>query len=176
MRAEWLARLDRAAFRLVLGSRRRAAGGGGQAVEIFTECTTTRRSLWRGGGWRSPNGAKDGTARPSSRPRGPSAARVAADVYEETRAIDSLCTGLLYGPTPRTEAAEQCRVLLSGAEGRPATQANVLASLAELEAMLGHFDAAREAYGRSRAIYEELGCDAARGLDDDRCRTRAPGR
>ena len=84
-------------------------------------------------------------------------ARAAADVYEETRAIDSLCTGLLYGPTPAAEAAERCRMLLGDAKGRPATQANVLASLAELEAMLGHLDEARDAYGRARAIYEELG-------------------
>lgn len=44
-----------------------------------------------------------------------------------------------------------------GGRGTPATQANVLASLAELEAMLGRFDPAREAYRRARAIYEELG-------------------
>lgn len=43
------------------------------------------------------------------------------------------------------------------AGGRPATQANVLASLAELEAMLGRFEEARQAYRRARAIYEELG-------------------
>ena len=51
----------------------------------------------------------------------------------------------------------RCRALLSDADGRPATQANILASLAELEAMLGRFEEARDAYGRSRAIYEELG-------------------
>jgi len=82
---------------------------------------------------------------------------VAGDAYEESRAIDSLCTGLLYGPVPAAEAADRCRALLSDADGRPATQANILASLAELEAMLGRFDEARDAYRRSRAIYEELG-------------------
>jgi tetratricopeptide (TPR) repeat protein len=35
--------------------------------------------------------------------------------------------------------------------------ANVLSSLAGLECMLGRFDQARQAYGRARAMYEELG-------------------
>jgi tetratricopeptide (TPR) repeat protein len=83
-------------------------------------------------------------------------ARAAGDAFEETRAIDSLCTGLLYGPTPAAEAAARCREVLAGAD-RPAIRANVLASLAELEAMLGNLDAARDAYARSREIYEALG-------------------
>ena len=91
-------------------------------------------------------------------------ARAAGDAYEESRAIDSLCTGLLYGPTPAAEAAERVARSSRRPTGRPATQANVLASLAELEAMLGHFDAAREAYaGRVRSTRSSV------------CACRSPG-
>ena len=158
MRAEWLARVDRAAFRLVLDLDDELRVVAERAVEIFTELhdDTALALAWRRMAFAERRVGRYGASvEPSA--RAVEFARVAGDVYEETRAIDSLCTGLLYGPTPAAEAAERCRVLLSGAEGRPATQANVLASLAELEAMLGHADAAREAYGRARAIYEELG-------------------
>ena len=156
-RAEWLARLDRAAFRLVLGLDDELRTVAEQAIETFTrmEDTGALALAWRRMAFvERREGHYGASVEPSA--RAVECARAAGDAYEETRAIDSLCTGLLYGPTPAAEAADRCRVLLSEAEGRPATQANVLASLAELEAMLGRFDAAREAYGRARAIYEEL--------------------
>ena len=83
-------------------------------------------------------------------------ARAAGDWYEETERSTASARASSTAP-PAAEAAEQCREVLAEATGRPATQANVLASLAELEAMLGRFDAAREAYARARTIYEELG-------------------
>ena len=157
-RAEWLARLDRAAFRVVLGIDDELRGVAGRAIEIFNAMhdDAALALAWRRMAFAERREGRYGASVEPSE-QAVAHARAAADVYEETRAIDSLCTGLLYGPTPASEAAERCRTLLDDAKGRPATQANVLASLAELEAMLGHLEAAREAYGRARAIYEELG-------------------
>ncbi|MCZ7588304.1 MAG: AAA family ATPase [Gaiella sp.] len=158
VRATWLARLDRAAFRLVLdlGDDLRAVAE--RAVEVFTEMgdDSALALAWRRMAFAERREGRYGASVDPSA-RAVEYARAARDAYEETRAIDSLCTGLLYGPTPAADAAERCRSLLSEAEGRPATQANVLASLAELEAMLGRFAEARDAYRRARAIYEELG-------------------
>jgi tetratricopeptide (TPR) repeat protein len=158
VRAEWLARVDRAAFRLVLGTGDELRTVAERAIEVFGDLhdDAALALAWRRMAFvERREGRYGASVEPSA--RAVEFARVAGDAYEESRAIDSLCTGLLYGPTPAAEAAERCRALLAEAGGRPATQANVLASLAELEAMLGRFDEAREAYGRARAIYEELG-------------------
>jgi class 3 adenylate cyclase/tetratricopeptide (TPR) repeat protein len=158
VRSEWLARLDRAAFRLVLGTHDELRAVAERAVETLSSMDddAALALAWRRMAFADRREGRYGASvAPSARAL--EHARAAGDWYEETRAIDSLCTGLLYGPTPAAEAAEQCREVLAEATGRPATQANVLASLAELEAMLGRFDAAREAYARARAIYEELG-------------------
>jgi len=158
VRAEWLARVDRAAFRLALNLDDDLRAVAERAVEIFTELGDDSALALA---WRKMASAERRVGRygasiePSA--RAVEFARAAGDAYEEARAIDALCTGLLYGPTPAAEAAERCRALLSEAEGRPGTQANVLASLAELEAMLGRWDEARQAYSLARAIYEELG-------------------
>ncbi len=158
LRAEWLARVDREAFRLVLGTGDELRDVAERAIAIFGELhdDAALALSWRRMAFvERREGHYGASVEPSA--LAVEFARVAGDAYEESRAIDSLCTGLLYGPAPAAEAAERCRALLEEADGRPATQANVLASLAELEAMLGHFDAAREAYARARAIYEELG-------------------
>jgi class 3 adenylate cyclase/tetratricopeptide (TPR) repeat protein len=158
VRAEWLARVDRAAFRLVLGAEDELREVAERAIEIFVELDDDAALAlsWRRMAFvERREGRYGASVEPSA--RAVEFARMAGDAYEESRAIDSLCTGLLYGPTPAAEAADRCRALLSEADGRPATQANVLASLAELEAMLGRFEAARDAYARARAIYEELG-------------------
>jgi class 3 adenylate cyclase/tetratricopeptide (TPR) repeat protein len=158
VRTEWLARVDRAAFRLVLGTEDELRDVAERAIEIFGELQddAALALAWRRMAFvERREGHYGASVEPSA--RAVEFARMAGDAYEESRAIDSLCTGLLYGPTPAAEAADRCRSLLSEADGRPATQANVLASLAELEAMLGRFEAARDAYGRARAIYEELG-------------------
>jgi tetratricopeptide (TPR) repeat protein len=82
-------------------------------------------------------------------------ADAASDPQEHARAIDALCTALLYGPTPAPPAIERCRALLRAAGDR-LTEANILTSLCGLEAMTGATDDARESARRARAIYEEL--------------------
>ena len=158
LRSEWLARLDRSAFQLVRGAANDLRAVAEQAVDVLTSMQddAALALAWRRLAFADRREGRYGASvEPSARAL--AHARAAADAYEETRAIDSLCTGLLYGPTPATDAVAQCREVLAGAD-RPAIQANVLASLAELEAMLGDLDAARrDAYARSRGIYEELG-------------------
>jgi tetratricopeptide (TPR) repeat protein len=84
-------------------------------------------------------------------------ARRAGDRRLEARSGDSLCTCLLYGPAAAQEAIRVCRDLLGDARGKPLLEANVLASLAGLEAMQGAFEAARGHVARAELIYGELG-------------------
>ena len=81
----------------------------------------------------------------------------AGDFREEARSLDFVCTALLYGPTPAPAGVARCEDLLAGARGRPQVEANVLASLGGLRAMLGEFDGAREHIARAAQIYESLG-------------------
>ena len=62
------------------------------------------------------------------------------DGREEGRIVDSLCSALLYGPVPATDAIRRCDALADGARGRPSVEAAVLSSLAGLVAMEGRFD------------------------------------
>ena len=175
LRAEWLARVDRAAFRLVLGTGDELREVAEQAIEIFAELhdDSALALAWRRMAFvERREGRYGASVEPSA--RAVEFARVAGDAYEEARAIDSLCTGLLYGPVPAEEAADRCRALLSDADGRPATQANILASLAELEAMLGQLrGGARCVRPVARDLRGARSAHAARRADDDRRRARA---
>jgi tetratricopeptide (TPR) repeat protein len=71
--------------------------------------------------------------------------------------IASLATCALYGPTPVPEAIAECEELLERAQGDRKAEATILWTMAHLEAMRGSFDRARELYGRSRTMLEELG-------------------
>jgi predicted ATPase/class 3 adenylate cyclase len=84
-------------------------------------------------------------------------ARRAGSTQEESRSVDALCTALLYGPAPAAEASARCEQLLEEGRGEPLTEAAVLSSLAELQAMQGLFGEARASARRARAIYEDRG-------------------
>ncbi|HEX6701942.1 MAG TPA: hypothetical protein VF101_14540, partial [Gaiellaceae bacterium] len=84
-------------------------------------------------------------------------AREAGDAQEEARAVDILCTSLLFGPTHAETAIERCHEVLAGARRTPLLEANVASSLAGLEAMVGDVDAARARCLDAAAIFEELG-------------------
>jgi class 3 adenylate cyclase/tetratricopeptide (TPR) repeat protein len=71
--------------------------------------------------------------------------------------IASLASCALYGPTPVPEAILECEKLLEGAQGDRKAEATILWTMSHLEAMRGSFDRARDLYGRSRAMLEELG-------------------
>ena len=79
------------------------------------------------------------------------------DRFEEQEIVEWLVIALMLGPTPVTEATERCKRLLTECSGEPLVQAEILAALAPLEAMLGHLREADELFGRARAIMDELG-------------------
>ncbi|HUJ92214.1 MAG TPA: adenylate/guanylate cyclase domain-containing protein, partial [Gaiellaceae bacterium] len=88
-------------------------------------------------------------------------ARSAAERQEEGRAVDSLCTCLLYGPTPADEAIVRCEEMLEQARDSRIVEANVSISLAGLLAMVGRFDEARALAARAELTYDELGARLA---------------
>jgi tetratricopeptide (TPR) repeat protein len=88
-------------------------------------------------------------------------ARKAGDPAEESRIVDGLCTCLLFGPAPVGEAIPRCQTILAEAGDNRLMAANVLSSLAGLEAMRGRFDTARSHVSDARAIYDDLGLQLA---------------
>ena len=84
-------------------------------------------------------------------------ARRSGDEREAAEIRLWLASGLLYGPTPVRKAIARCNEMLEESRGVRWMEASGLGILAYLEAMLDHTDEARELYGRTRAIYEELG-------------------
>jgi hypothetical protein len=84
-------------------------------------------------------------------------AAAVGDAQEEARIVDALCTALLYGPAPAPVGIARCRELLEHATGNLLMEANVLCSLAGLQAMTGPLDGARASCERARALYEQFG-------------------
>ena len=84
-------------------------------------------------------------------------ARLAGDRLMETRFQGSLSSIALYGPTPVVDAIALCEDLLANSGGDRRVEGLSLRVLAQLQAMRGEFDRARDLYRRSRAILEEFG-------------------
>jgi class 3 adenylate cyclase/tetratricopeptide (TPR) repeat protein len=84
-------------------------------------------------------------------------ARAAGDHTTETRALPWLAMCALYGPMSVRQAIERCEEILAAAGADRKTEADALNALAQLDAMQGFFDRARERYRRGRALLEELG-------------------
>jgi class 3 adenylate cyclase/tetratricopeptide (TPR) repeat protein len=78
------------------------------------------------------------------------------DEQEEARIVDVLCTALLYGPKHAPSGIIRCGELLERTVGNRLMKANILCSLAGLEAMSGGIDAARASYQQARSLYEEM--------------------
>ncbi len=85
------------------------------------------------------------------------AARAAGDRVMEMRALPWLAMCARYGPTPANEAVRRCEEILASAGSDRKVEAHTLAVLAQLDAMQGFFDRARERYRRCRALLDELG-------------------
>jgi len=83
-------------------------------------------------------------------------ARLAGDDFEEQEIVEWLVIALLLGPAPAADAAERCRRLVEDLSEMPLLQAEVLAALAPLEAMLGRVDQAAELIGRSHETASKL--------------------
>ena len=89
-------------------------------------------------------------------------ARRAGDERQANHALIQIGIELIYGPTPAEEAIKRCDAVLEDASISRWGEMGFMDALAVHEAMLGHFDAARELIERVRAMTEDLGL--ARGL------------
>jgi len=76
-------------------------------------------------------------------------------------ALIRLCWSIEEGPTQVREALRQLDQVMARAAGNRHVEAEVLASKAHLEAMLGRFDEGRALLARAREIFEELGATVA---------------
>jgi tetratricopeptide (TPR) repeat protein len=83
-------------------------------------------------------------------------AKRAGDRREQSTIVGNLALSLLFGPVPVPDAIRRCEQLLGEAEGYRSQIAGVASALAGLYGMQGDFARARELWGRSQAIYEEL--------------------
>jgi class 3 adenylate cyclase/tetratricopeptide (TPR) repeat protein len=84
-------------------------------------------------------------------------AQLAGDTRQEARSASSYTLAALHGPTPVPEAIERCEKLLAKGLANRQADAYVLSVLAQLRAMQGDFEEARELYRRAQALFEELG-------------------
>ena len=91
-------------------------------------------------------------------------ARRAGDERQANQALIQIGIELIYGPTPAEEAIKRCDAVLEDASISRWGEMGFMDALAVHEAMLGHFDAARELIERVRTMTEDLGL--ARGLPD----------
>jgi predicted ATPase len=82
-------------------------------------------------------------------------ARRAGAEREEAHALLWLGSAALSGPAPAHEGVERCRELLQRMANRRMEKAQLLNPLAGLEAMLGHFDEARELLARATETLAE---------------------
>jgi tetratricopeptide (TPR) repeat protein len=89
-------------------------------------------------------------------------ARRTGDERQANQALIQIGIDLIYGPTPAEEAIKRCEAVLEDASISRWGEMGFMDALAVHEAMLGHFDAARELIERVRAMTEDLGL--ARGL------------
>jgi tetratricopeptide (TPR) repeat protein len=80
--------------------------------------------------------------------------------WSPSTSLGDVACALYYGPRDVDSAIARCAALLLEHDGDRATEANLLVWLGGLEAMLGHFPAARELVGQAGQRYEQLGLDA----------------
>lgn len=83
--------------------------------------------------------------------------RLAGDRRQELQNLPSYALTASYGPMPVPEAIRRCEEIRVEAAEDKRAEALVLCALSHLLGMAGRFDEAREMYGRSRAMYCELG-------------------
>ncbi len=84
-------------------------------------------------------------------------AQRAGDRAQTSSTLNAMARAALVGPTPVDEAVTRCEQLAEQSRGDLVLTAAITAFLSYLEAMRGQFEGARTLYGRSHAIFEELG-------------------
>jgi tetratricopeptide (TPR) repeat protein len=95
-------------------------------------------------------------------------ARLAGDSRLLARGATGLASSALLGPTPVTEAIEQCESVLAEGLGDRQAESKILCTVAQLRAMNGQFDQARALSRRGRDLLRTLGqgvLAASTGLD-----------
>jgi len=159
-REEWYALLERSAMRSMVDPSETsdALETALQAIEVFTELGDELGLArgWRAVGVEYRRRGRLGESEQACERALEHAVR-AGDRREESRSADQLCTALLYGPAEATAALGRCEAMLVRAGGNPLFEANVLASVAGLQGMLGDFEEARAAAQRAETIYVDLG-------------------
>ncbi|MDQ2673899.1 MAG: tetratricopeptide repeat protein, partial [Chloroflexota bacterium] len=84
-------------------------------------------------------------------------AEAAGDVLQQRRGATGYALAMLLGSTPVVEALERAESLIEAVEGDRRTQSVIMLFVAQLAAMDGQIDRARETYRQARDMLEELG-------------------
>jgi len=84
-------------------------------------------------------------------------ARIADERQLETRGMIGYAQMAVLGDTPVDEALAACERLVDGVSGDRRAEALIRLSMAQLRAMRGDFDEARELYRRAKVMLEEIG-------------------
>ena len=82
---------------------------------------------------------------------------LAGDRRGQTRAVTARAIAASYGPEPVPSAIATCEEALTRAAGNRRSEAIVMSYLAELEALRGSFDRARELCRNARSLLEDAG-------------------
>jgi tetratricopeptide (TPR) repeat protein len=86
-------------------------------------------------------------------------ARQVGDRVQEAESLQYLLMATLWGPTTVDEALGRVEEISAGAEANRRLEVTLLRTRAQLEAMQGRFDSARELLAQARATAEELGLE-----------------
>ena len=97
-------------------------------------------------------------------------ARQVGDRAQEAESLQYALMAMLWGPTPVDDALKRLEDIRRGAEANRRLEVALLRTRAQLEAMHGRFDAARDLIAQAKALAEEV------GLEIPRRARRLPGR
>jgi class 3 adenylate cyclase/tetratricopeptide (TPR) repeat protein len=88
-------------------------------------------------------------------------ARAVGDARQASRGAMGYATTALLGPTPVAEALTECEQLVEDVSGDRKAESVILGVLAQLHAMQGEFEVARDLYRRAAAMLADLGPSVA---------------
>jgi class 3 adenylate cyclase/tetratricopeptide (TPR) repeat protein len=86
-------------------------------------------------------------------------ARQAGDRPQEAESLQYVLMATLWGPTTVQEALDRVEEIRASSEANQRLEVTLLRTRAQLEAMLGRFDTARDLVARAKAMAEELGLE-----------------
>jgi class 3 adenylate cyclase/tetratricopeptide (TPR) repeat protein len=86
-------------------------------------------------------------------------ARLVGDRPQEAESLQYVLMALLWGPTTVDDALERVEAIRAGAEANQRLEVTLLRTRAQLEAMQGRFETARDLLARAKALAEELGLE-----------------